>query len=64
VQPLKCQKKTTRTATVSLEAHRPSSSSDHVSTIFCTLTICFCVFCFLIWFCSAALDAEISISWH
>jgi hypothetical protein len=53
-QPLKCQKKMTHTATISLEAHRPSSSSDHVSTIFWTLTLCFCTFCFLTWFYSAA----------
>jgi hypothetical protein len=34
VKPPKRQKKTSRTATVSLESHQPSSSSDHVSTIF------------------------------
>jgi hypothetical protein len=33
--------------TVSLEAHQSSSPSDHVSTIFCTLTLCFCAFVFL-----------------
>jgi hypothetical protein len=36
-----------RTATVSLEGHQPSSSSDHVSTIFWTLLLCFCAFVFL-----------------
>jgi hypothetical protein len=43
-QPLKRQKKMTRTATVSLEAHRPSSFYDHVSTTFYTLTLCLCIF--------------------
>jgi hypothetical protein len=39
-QPLKCQKRTTQTTSVSLEAHQPSSSSDHVSTTFYTLKLC------------------------
>jgi hypothetical protein len=34
VQPLKHQKKTACTAAISLKSHQPSSSSDHVSTIF------------------------------
>jgi hypothetical protein len=40
-QAIKRRKKTAHTAIVSLEAHRSSSSSDHVSTILCTLTLCF-----------------------
>jgi hypothetical protein len=44
---MKHQKKTMHTATVSLEVHPQSSSSDHVSAIFCTLIFCFCIFVFL-----------------
>jgi hypothetical protein len=39
--------KATLTMTVSLEAHQSSSSFDHVSTIFCTPTLCFYAFVFL-----------------
>jgi hypothetical protein len=47
VQAGKCHKKATLTTIVFLEAHQSSSSFDHVSTIFCTLTLCFCPFVFL-----------------
>jgi hypothetical protein len=46
-QPPRRQKKMTRTATISIEVHRPSSFSEHVSTIFYTQTLCFCAFVFL-----------------
>jgi hypothetical protein len=46
-RPIKCRKRTTQTAFVSLETHRPSSSSDHVSTTFCTLILCSCTLVFL-----------------
>jgi hypothetical protein len=46
-QPLKCRKRMTQTASVSLEAHQPSSSSDHVSTTFCTLILCLYTLVFL-----------------
>jgi hypothetical protein len=42
VQPVKRQKKTTHFASVSLEAHRPPSSSNHVSATFCILTLYSC----------------------
>jgi hypothetical protein len=35
-QPLKRQRKAAAVAAVSLEVHKPSSSSDHVSVTFCT----------------------------
>jgi hypothetical protein len=47
VQAVKRRKKTTHITTVSLEAHHSSSSSNHVSTIFCTLTLCCCTLVFL-----------------
>jgi hypothetical protein len=43
----KHRNKATLTMTISLEAHQSFSSSDHVSTIFCTLTLCFYAFVFL-----------------
>jgi hypothetical protein len=63
-QPLKRQKKAKAVATVSLEVHEPSSSSDHVSVTFCAQPCCFGTLKFLHSLCSAAFDAEISISWH
>jgi hypothetical protein len=47
MQPIKRRKRTTHTTSVSIEAHRPSSSSDHVSTTLCTLILCFCTLVFL-----------------
>jgi hypothetical protein len=47
VQAIKRRKKTTHTTTISLEAHLSSSSSNHVSTTFCTLTLHFCTLVFL-----------------
>jgi hypothetical protein len=38
---IKRRKKTTHSASVSLEAHQPLSSSDNVSTT-CTLIVCLC----------------------
>jgi hypothetical protein len=46
-QALKRRKKLTLMTTISLEAHRSSSSSDHVSTTSCTLTLHFCTLFFL-----------------
>jgi hypothetical protein len=46
-QAIKHQNKMTHTTSISLEAHRPSSSSDHVSTTFCTLILCSCTLVFL-----------------
>jgi hypothetical protein len=63
-QPLKRQKKMMRTVTVSLEAHRPSSSSDHVSTTFCILFFYLRTLVFLYSCCSVAFDVEVSISWY
>jgi hypothetical protein len=63
-QPLKHQKRATRAATASLEAHQPSSSSDHVSNTLFVLNCCLLHLCFLIRFFSAAIDLEISISWR
>jgi hypothetical protein len=40
----KHRKKATLMTTVYLEAHQSFFSSDHVSTIFCTLNLCFCAF--------------------
>jgi hypothetical protein len=47
VQPLKRQKKMSCTTTVSLEGYQPSSSSDHISNISLTLTLCFCTSLFI-----------------
>jgi hypothetical protein len=47
-QAVKHRKETTHTTTVSLEAHRSSSSSDHVSTTFYTLTLCLCSYIVLL----------------
>jgi hypothetical protein len=47
VQAIKRRNEMTHTTTVSLEAHQSSSSSDHVSTTFCTLTLCFYTLVFL-----------------
>jgi hypothetical protein len=46
-QPLKYQMKRSRTATVSLEVHQPSSSSDHVSTYFLYANSLFLHFLFI-----------------
>jgi hypothetical protein len=46
-QQLKRQKKTSRTATIYLEVYQPSSSSDHISNISLTLTLCFCTSLFI-----------------
>jgi hypothetical protein len=51
--PTKQHKKTTHSASVSLEAHQPLSSSDNVSTTFCILIFCFCIFCtYIVLLCS------------
>jgi hypothetical protein len=40
----KRHKKTTRSASVSLEEHQPVSSSDNMSMPFCILIFCFCIY--------------------
>jgi hypothetical protein len=64
VQPIKHRKKSTHSMPVSLEAHQPPSSFNHVSATFCIITLCLCTLPALIQSCSVALDAEISVSWH
>jgi hypothetical protein len=51
--PTKRRKKTTHSATFSLEAHQPLSSSDNVSTTFCILIFYFCKCCtYIVLLCS------------
>jgi hypothetical protein len=64
VQPLKRRKKSMHFAYISLEAHQPPSSSHHVSATFCILTLCLWTLPVLIQSCSAAPNAEISVSRH
>jgi hypothetical protein len=55
-QPVKRRKKSTHSASISLEAHQPSSSSNHVNGTFYILTLCLCTLPVLIQSCSAAPD--------
>jgi hypothetical protein len=50
VQAVKRHKKATLTIIVSLEVHQSSSSSDHVSTTSCTLSLPFCTLVSLYFF--------------
>jgi hypothetical protein len=51
--PTKRCKKVTHSASISLEAHQPLSSSDNVSTTFCIIIFCFCICCtYMVLLCS------------
>jgi hypothetical protein len=43
--PTKRRKETTHSASVSLEAHQPVSSSDNISITFFILIFCLCICC-------------------
>jgi hypothetical protein len=59
---VKHRKKRTQTVYVSLEAHQPASSSSDLS-ITCVLILWHSIVALLIYFCLAAFDAEIFVSW-